>query len=123
MGWNIRVELDLTGRKETMAESGVREGDLVKTPHLSTRTDMDSVFGSAIGVPGNNTNPLHQVGHRQRGNEVGGVRGGPGNNTKTHPTRTDRYRGETVRGVGGNCNRQKFSSEIPQRAGFRKIVI
>ena len=45
------------GRTETMAESGVRKGDLVTTPILTTRKDIDRKVGVAQEVPGINTPP------------------------------------------------------------------
>ena len=47
LGWNPRVELDFTGRTETMAESGVREGGLVTTPSLQTETSELGVIEEA----------------------------------------------------------------------------
>ena len=56
-GWNPRGELNFTGRTETTVESWVHEGDLVTTPSLPTRTDIDSKVGGVRGIPGINPPP------------------------------------------------------------------
>ena len=45
--------MDFTGRAETKAESGVYKGDLITTPNLPNRTDIDIGVGGAQGNPCN----------------------------------------------------------------------
>ena len=78
-----------TGSTETMAESGVRKGDLVTTPSLYTKTDRYSGVGGAQGRPGHNTNPPPpKPGLKET--TYSGVCEGNLFTTPTNPTRTER---------------------------------
>ena len=79
-----------TGRTETTAELGVREGYLVTTPFPHIRTDRDRKVSVALEEPGINTTLPHRDGHRKRGGGVGGAQGFPDKKqTPPPPVRTE----------------------------------
>ena len=112
-GWNPRGELVFMGKTETMAYSGVREGDLVTTPSLPTRTYIDSKVGGARGVPGINTTTPNQDRQRHWGGRVGGAQGGPGKKTKPPHQDGQRHRG------GGQQSRSCARGDKPDIQAHR----